>query len=225
MKKNIVLSCLCGIIIVLLSACGANNSDKISEGVIEYDAMVVDQSNPMASMAPNKMIFHFKENKACAEMSAGMGLFATSFISDPETRSLTQLLKLMTKKFSLKQNAAEIKAELAQLPVEIKKLKETKMIAGYKCRKAHVKMLDDSGSEFDIYYSNDFSIKDPNFCTPFHEIDGVLMEYQMKKFNLEMKFTAKTVKREEVEEAVFEIPADYKAISQKEMKELFDGLQ
>ena len=56
-------------------------------------------------------------------------------------------------------------------------------------------------------------------------IDGVLMEYQLKKFGLEMRFTAKMVKPEEIEDSTFELPADYKPISQQEMNELFEGLQ
>jgi GLPGLI family protein len=224
MKKRLLLSCSAGILALLLASCGEDDK-KISEGVIEYDAMVVDQSNPMANLAPNKMTFRFKDDKACAEMSAGMGLFSTSFISDPETKSLTQLLKLLNKKFSLKQDAAQITKEINAYPLEITPTKETKMIAGYKCEKAHVKLLDDSGTEFDLYYTKDLKIKDPNFCTPFFSIDGVLMEYQMKKFNLEMKFTAKHVKKEDIDDSVFEVPADYKPITQKEMNELFEGLQ
>lgn len=225
MKKRLLFLLFPGILIMFLASCGSSDEKFLSEGVIEYDASVVDQNNPMANLAPSKMSFRFKNNKACAEMSAGMGLFSTSFISDPETKSLTQLVKLLNKKFCLVQNAEDIKRENAAYPLEITPTKETKMIAGYKCLKSHVKVKDDSGIEFDIFYTKDLNIKDPNFCTPFFEVDGVLLEYQMKKFDLEMKFTAKSIKCDDIEDATFELPADYKKISQQEMNELFQGLQ
>ncbi len=198
---------------------------SFSEGTIEYSAVAVDQANPMATLAPSKMTVKFKNNKSVAEMSAGMGLFTTSFISDPDAKTLTQLVKLLNKKLSLVQNEADIKKENDAYPADITLLKETKMIAGYKCNMAHVKLKDDTGTDFDIFYTKELGINNPNFANPFHAIDGVLMEYQMKKFGLEMKFTAKSVKKENVEDASFERPAEYKAVSQAEMNTLFESIQ
>jgi len=158
-------------------------------------------------------------------MSAGMGLFSTSFISDPDSKSLMQLVKLLNKKFLLVQDATSVKKENDTYPVQVTPESGTKVIAGYKCQKAHVKVMDDNASEFDIYYTKDLNIKNPNFANPYYAVDGVLMEYQLKKFGLEMKFTAKSVKNEEVDDDAFEAPADYKPISEREMNELFLGLQ
>jgi len=47
----------------------------------------------------------------------------------------------------------------------------------------------------------------------------------MKKFGLEMKFTAKSIKNEEVDDDTFELPSDYKPITKEAMDELFLGLQ
>lgn len=179
----------------------------------------------MAGMAPTKMTVKFKDNKSSAEMSAGMGLFSTTFISDPASKSMTQLVKLLNKKFSLVQDAEAVKKEVDAYPVEITPSKETKTIAGYKCKKAHVKVLDGNASEFDIYYTKGLNIKNPNFANPYSSVDGVLMEYQMKKFGLEMKFTATSVKNVDVDDDVFELPPDYKPITEKEMNDLFVGLQ
>ncbi|HEX8515900.1 MAG TPA: hypothetical protein VF868_06850 [Bacteroidia bacterium] len=225
MKKPLLIAFTCCLFILGLTSCSNSDEKFLSEGSIEYDAAIVDQSNPMASLAPNKMTIKFKDNKSCAEMSAGMGLFSTSFISDPETKSMIQLVKLLNKKFSLVQNEADIKKENELYPVEITPSKETKLIAGYKCQKAHVKVNDEYATEFDIYYTKDLNIQSPNFANPYCKIDGVLMEYQMKKFGLEMKFTAKAVKNEDVDDSTFELPADYKAITKEEMDELFLGLQ
>lgn len=227
MKKSLLFAFIGYLFVLGFTGCGNSEEKFLTEGVIEYDAVVVDQSNPMATLAPNKMVIKFKDDKSCAEMSAGMGLFSTSFISDPNTKSLTQLVKLLNKKFSLVQNEADLRKENEDYKVEVTPTKETKMIANIKCEKAHVKVAggESSDYEFDIFYTKELGIKNPNFANPYHMIDGVLMEYQMKKFGLEMKFTAKSVIKEDVEDSSFEKPADYKPISQQEMNDLFLGLQ
>ena len=221
-----IIDCVFGIFLLLvISSCGGDNGKAADEGTIEYTASVVDQANPMATLAPSKMSMKFKNNKACAEMSAGMGLFSTSFITDPEKKTLTQLVKLLNKKLSLVLNAAEIQKENEAFKFDLTPTKQTKMIAGYKCQSAHVKMHDELETEFDIFYTNELKIDNPNFATPFYMIDGVLMEYQMKKFGLEMKFTAKSVKKEEIDDATFELPVEYKPVSAEEMNTLFEQLQ
>ena len=104
-----------------------------------------------------------------------------SFISDPDKKTLTQLVKLLNKKFSLVENEADVKKENESYPVSITQTKDTKIIAGYNCNKVHVKVNDDSGTEYDVYYTKELNIKNPNFANPFSDLDGVLMEYQMKK--------------------------------------------
>jgi peptide-N-glycosidase F-like protein len=225
MKKRLLQSFSGAVLLLMVGSCGQNDDKVVAEGVIEYTASVVDQSNPMASLAPSKMTIKFKNNKSCAEMSAGMGLFSTAFISNPETKTLTQLVKLLNKKFSLVLDHTSIQKENDAYKFELTPTKETKKIAGYQCEKVHVKMMDEFGTEFDIFYTKDLAIENPNFANPFYMIDGVLMEYQMKKFGLEMKFTAKAVKKEDVDDSAFELPADFKAISAEEMATLFESLQ
>ena len=97
MKKRSILFVVIGVII-WVAGCKEMDEKFISEGEIEYSAKVIDPNNPMASMAPSKMTVHFKADKSSAEMSAGLGLFSTSFISDPSTRTVTQLVKILNKK-------------------------------------------------------------------------------------------------------------------------------
>jgi hypothetical protein len=224
MKKRSILFGIIGIVI-WTAGCKQTDEKFISEGEIVYSATVIDQSNPMATMAPNKMTVRFKANKSCAEMSAGMGLFSTSFISDPEKKSVTQLVKILNKKFlsTLDENA--INKDNQHFPIDLIPTNETKIIAGYKCLKAHVIPKDKANVPFDIYYTKELNIKNPNFTNPFYMIDGVLMEYQLKKFGLEMKFVAQSVANDVVDDKCFQVPHDYKKVTEKEMKAIFDDLQ
>jgi GLPGLI family protein len=225
MGKRLFISLIGFIFILGWMGCTHTDEKFIAEGTIEYAASVVDQSNPMAGMAPSKMTIKFKNNKSCAEMSAGMGLFTTSFISDPEKKSLIQLVKLLNKKFSMVMNEAALKKENELFNMEIIPSKQTKIIAGYKCEKATVHYKAGDFTDFDIFYTKELNIKNSNFANPFYMIDGVLMEYQMTKSGMEMKFVATSVKKEDIDDSVFELPADYKLISSEEMNTMLLGLQ
>ena len=122
--KNRLIQCAFGILLLLIAgSCGQDNGKAADEGSIEFTASVVDQNNPMAGLAPSKMTIKFKNNKSSAEMSAGMGLFSTTFISDPEKKTLTQLVKLLNKKLSLVLNEAAIEKENAAYKFELTPLK------------------------------------------------------------------------------------------------------
>ncbi len=110
MKKRSLLFVIIGMII-WAAGCKEMDEKFISEGEIEYSAKVIDPNNPMASMAPNKMTVRFKSDKSAAEMSAGLGLFSTSFITDPDKKTVTQLVKILNKKFMLVQDQQSIDKE------------------------------------------------------------------------------------------------------------------
>jgi hypothetical protein len=224
MKKRSLLFVISGILI-WTAGCKQSDEKFISEGEIEYQASVIDQNNSMATMAPSKMTVRFKANKSCAEMTAGMGLFSASFISDPEKKTFTQLVKILNKKFILTLDEAMIQKENGRYPVKLIPTNETKHIAGYKCLKVKVIPLDHKSMPYDIFYTKDLNIKNPNFTNPFHKVDGVLMEYQLKKFGLEMRFIATSVKKEAVDDKCFQVPPEYKKVSEKEMRMIFDDLQ
>ncbi len=68
---------------------------------------------------------------------------------------------------------------------------EHKKIAGFDCLKAvaHNKA---SNTHIELWYTKDLNLKNPNWYTPFHEIDGVLMAYEIEQFGLRMSFKAKS---------------------------------
>jgi hypothetical protein len=225
--KKIFLVCQILILCIFLAAGCKRKSEKfISEGRIEYDVTVVnDEGSAMANMIPRKMTIKFKNNKSSATMSAGMGLFSTTFISNPETGTHTISMKLLNKKLVAVQNSFDIERENNEFSYEFIPTQETKIIAGYNCFKVHVKPTRTDQKEFDIYYTKELDFTNPNFANPFHKIDGVLMEYQIKKMGFELRFTATSVTEEDVEDDNFTYTADHKRITNKEMNDIFRDLQ
>jgi GLPGLI family protein len=195
----------------------------ISEGIIEYEISYPEseQDNLMITMLPKTMTFKFKDDKVAFDFSGGMGMFKATFVSDLEQKTLLHMVKILNKKYAIMFNQDEIHGldEFPEMNIEL--TSEEKEIAGYNCRKAVINFPHDEHTSFSVYFTEDINISSPNWSSPYRDIKGVLMEYQMKRYNVEMKFTATSVQKANIDESEFERPEDYKIITKKEMDDLF----
>lgn len=226
-KQVLALSVVSTLIISLASCLSSSDQKGLSEGIIEYEAVAVDQSNPMANMAPSKMTVKFKENKMIAQMSAGMGVVSLSIVSDPDSRSLMEMVKVFTSKAAHVSDSNDVKMEMKNMPkIKIEETNDTKVIAGYKCKRAVVTYVElTDRAKYDIYYTDELDIKNSNWANAYYAIEGVLMEYQVDRYGMEMRFTASKVSKTEIDNSVFDLPKDYKLISGPEMNDIFKSLQ
>jgi hypothetical protein len=210
----------------MLSSCGSSKKTEnaLTEGLIEYSAEVVDQSHPMAGLAPSSATVKFKDNKLQIEMST-MGIFNTTFISDPSKGTLSQMVKFMDIKNACIQTEADLALENSGYVLKLEEVKGTKKIAGYNCKKVKATMANDPTNTFDVYYTDELGLDSINNIGPYKQIKGMLMHYRLKKLGLEMCFTATVVKKEEITDDAFEVPAFYKIVTRPEMEKLFEDIQ
>lgn len=204
----------------LSSSCSGKKNKGISEGVIEYSAEVVDESHPLAGLAPGSATVKFKNDDLLVEMST-MGIFNTSFISDPHKKTLSQLIKFMDLKNACIQSEKELIKEGGDYALKLEETKETKVIAGYKCKKVKATMVNDPSVTFDVYYTDEIGVDSINYLGPYRQLKGMLMDYRLKKLGIEMRFVATSVKSEEVPDNSFEVPSFYKIVTRGEMDQVF----
>jgi len=101
-----------------------------------------------------------------------------------------------------------------------------KQIVGLKCLKVRTTNLSDPGSApFDIWYTKDLGMPECNALTSYAPIKGMLVDYRLKRFGLELQFVAKAFENHEVADNTFEIPASMKIVSKEEMTKFFKDLQ
>jgi len=217
MKKSIFLLLLC-------LAGTTTFAQKISEGKITFDISFPDMepNDQMQSMMPTESVVYFKDNMIRMEMKM-MGM-NTVIISNHKDNSAITLMDMMGNKYAIRMTAEEIqkeKAKMTQTKYETKLTDETKMIAGYKCKKAIATGKD--GNEIIIYYTNEIQAKNQAFADQYKGVDGFPMEYLITQNGMNMKFTAKSVSRDKVDSGLFAIPPDYKITSKEEMAKMFGG--
>ena len=206
------------------TSCSVKNDKVLDEGIIEFDTKAVDDKHPLAGMAPSSATLKFKKDKFIMEMST-MGMFTTMFICNVTAKSLTQMVKFMNIKQACIEGEKDIVFENAEYPLKFEETTDTKIIAGYKCIRVKVTNLKDSSVTFDVYYTKEMGFENVNSLSPYAPLKGMLMQYRLKKMGLEMQFTAHSIKKAEVPDNTFEVPAYFKIVSREEMKKFFDGLQ
>lgn len=199
----------------------------ITEGVITYD---ISYPRPiedkwMEKLMPSEMEMEFKNNKINTELTFGLGMIKIGYITNTEDKHLHELLKFMRNRNVSHRGVKQVEDLISQIPAHHITLEtDTKSIAGFLCHKAKVKV--DSPIEpytYDLWYTDQIKIKDPNWCTPFRDVPGVLMEYRVERFNVIMHFTAVEVEKTEIQDTEFLVPKKYEEISIEAMeKNLMD---
>lgn len=208
------------ITIFVFTGCTEKNDKILNEGIIEYDVNAVDQSHPWAGMIPTTATLKFKDDKFVLEMST-MGMFTTLFVCNQSNKTLTQMVKFLDIKQACIENEKDIQTENLQYKIKCEETKDTKVIAGYKCNKVKVTMEKDPTVIFEAYYTKEMGAENVNALSPYLGIKGMLMQYRLKKMGLELEFTAKNVKKAEIADNTFEIPAYYKIVSKQEIEKIF----
>lgn len=216
---------------LILTRCGDGVSNQ-SEGVIDYKVTYpkMEKDNFMRDFMPQKMKLSFKDNTYSNSLSAGMGMFKSSFVCNKNDQEFLQMVKLINKKYSLRLNGDEIVKSMSTKPTySVEFTNDVKKIIGYNCNKAIVTVNNDSHDAFIVYYTDKIKIETPNWCNEFKDIPGVMLEYQYEKYGVCMRFTATKITYKKVDDEEFLLPTDYKQISEpemdKEMQEIFDSFK
>lgn len=211
---------ICLFCTVILSCNNQQASGSINEGIIEYDAKVIDFNHPLAELAPGSATLRFKNDKLGMEMTA-MGLFKNTYVCNLTDKTLTQIVNFLDLKQVSIENESDIMKENSSYKLLIEETPETKMIAGYKCKKMKIKKAEDTTVVFDAYYTSEIGNESINSLSPYSGIDGMLMQYRLRKMGLEMEFTAKSVKKINIPDDAFMIPQNFKKVSKEEMQQFF----
>ena len=221
--KAIGVMIIVGGIIVMYSCTGGAEifKDKMTEGHIRYKVTYpdMDEDNMMASILPDEMEVTFKGNQYNSEFNTYGGIFKNKVTIDSEKEKYSQMLKIFKKKIACDYDPVDIDELMQDFPpFVIMESGITDTLAGVPCKRAHGVFYDLNARDIDIYYSDKIGVKNPNWCSPFNEISGFMLGYDIHMFDIRMRLMANEISQEEVPESEFVMDADYKQVSYKYLK-------
>lgn len=216
------------IISILFSCKKIEFKDRIKEGYIDYSIEYLDDTLDrfIMGLLPKKMTVKFKNNNTLNKIESLSGIVSFTHIQNSKENKNITLVRVLNKKYKYSEVINSSSLFFEDTPdIKIEPLNEFKNIAGLNCTKALVTIPDGKTEPFYIYYTNDIIIHNPNAHTPFRELDGVLLEFQVKMYNMNMKLTATKIVEDKIESEEFKIPEGYIAINRKTMEEILSLLK
>ncbi|GAB5538902.1 MAG: hypothetical protein Salg2KO_10050 [Salibacteraceae bacterium] len=211
----------------MLVAFGCGTDDRafksnISEGIIEYQVTYpeLDSDNIMLEMLPSKMVMKFKDNKYKSKLETTAGIVEMSVMADYETQKMYNLVKIFSDRYALeldKDAAIALTNKLPQFDLVFKD--DAMKIADANCQKAE---LDFGGNRenYVFYYTDEIDLKNPNWCTPYNGIEGVLLDYRIENYGMNMHLRATRIVPQVIDDSEFEITDDYEFLSPLEFDKL-----
>jgi hypothetical protein len=230
MKRNRIHYIILAIAIVFISCGETRSKKKFNEGVIEYSINVegADKAKISSYSIPSKFIVKFRDNNTSNRIEGMSGSVNLSFIKNIDEQTFIVLVNLWNKKLYyqdslIKKNLPETYPGMELLIID--KTDETIEYNGYNCKKAVAHFKDSSNLSFDILYTNDIDIANPNINTPFEPIDGVMLKFSVKLNKYLMNLTATTIKQEDIPMEEFELPEGYEKVTKRTIEDLVSLMQ
>ena len=183
------------------------------EYTMEYELPEAYESQ--RAMLPTEMTTYIGAGFTRVEQNTGLGEQIT--INDLKTGGSTVLMNMMGQKIALSTEGAS-----KDFTPNIEETGETKVIAGYTCKKVIYSIPDDKAEpvSFEIYYAEELG-EEAN--TQFPGVKGFPLEYVMETQGMVITYTAKTVSEEKVAKSLAKVPEGYEKMTYEDFVKMMGG--
>ena len=195
------------LVLFLLIASQSSFAQKVfTEGTLTYKVSVSGVTDPQqqAMLQNMNMSMYVKNGKFATVMDMGMGKTRTVQTADDK---FVMLMDMMGQKIKMTMDKKqyESKRKVNDDDYTVTLTEDSKVIAGYNCKKAIIKTKD--GKSFYAYFTKDIVRSGKSdYNGPYAKIDGMLMEYTMEQKGNTMTMTCTNVNFDPVSDDVFLVP-------------------
>ncbi len=207
-------------------SCKEKGGKNINQGEIHYSIDYIGNFGPLPKEAlPKNLVVSFKDNKILFEMVSPFGNSGILNLSNPEKGIFDTYFSLFTIKYYYAGEPGELYPGFeAMAGMDVKKTSKTSVICGFNCKNAEVSFPSDRKKVYDIWYTNEISVKNPNAATPFNQINGVLMSFFFFLGPTELHFDAETVYKKEIPDVTFERRDKFVRVSKEDINKFIGKL-
>jgi hypothetical protein len=128
-------------------------------------------------------------------------------------------MQMMGKKMAMKASADEVSKNQPDGKVTL--TQETKVVAGFKCRKAIITTTVDGHTvSNDCWYTDKLPIiSAAGYTDMYKDIKGFMLEYGMKQQGITLHMKARKVSSQKLAPEWFQVPKDYDVVTQQQLME------
>ncbi len=208
-------------IILAFAACSCREKGvkAISQGEIHYDVAYSGNITLMPhELMPKSLVVSFKNDNIIFELISPFGNSGITNLSNPSKSIYDTYLSLFTIRYFYPSQPGEIFPGFEAMEgIEIHKTSKTALICGFNCKNAEVTFPFDRSKVYNIWYTDEIHVKNPNASTPFSQIDGVLMSFFFFIGHSEFRFVAENVYRKQIPDYMFERKEKFLKVSRDDI--------
>jgi hypothetical protein len=207
-------------------SCKEKGGKYINQGEIHYSIEYKGSFGPMPKeVLPKTLVVAFKKNKVLFEMISSFGNSGILNLANPDKGIFDTYFSLFTLKyFYAVQPGEQFPGFEAMNGMEIRKTSKTSVICGYNCKNAEVTFPIKRDTVFEVWYTDEIDIKNPNNATPFDKIDGVLMSFIFLFGPAELHFDAETIYKKQIPDKQFERREKFTRVSRTEIDKFINKM-
>ncbi len=209
------------------SGCKQKPPAELAEGEIKFSITYARDKvgGYSTSILPKEMTMEFNKNMVKSTIAGGLGFFVLVNVSDLKSNQHTTWLKFIDKKYIYEGERKETPCCFGMLDeMQLDYSDKTKEISGLMCKHARASFPDNGIEPFDIWYTEELGISDPNSNSPFNDIPGVLLEFNTLMGNANMHMIATSHSIQKIPLKHFQAPKNYRPVSKAEIDSILEAL-
>jgi GLPGLI family protein len=180
-----------------------NSQKRVGDLSILYNSIITNAQDSSKKISSTTGYF-LKGNLSRAEVNSN--LFSSVTIFDSKTGTGVLLKEVNGQKLLIRMNEENWNQKNHRfLNLNFTKTNEKKTIAGYACIGATASTPD--GFEITVLYTRDLIPENKNYDPAFKNLDGLPLEYEMKKGTLHIKYSLSSINLNPVPASKFDIPS------------------
>jgi hypothetical protein len=212
---------------IISGSCRKPPAGGEAEGLIRFNiAYNQDQVGAYsANVLPKQMTMEFGDGKVMNTIEGGLGFFCLVHVSDTRNMQHTTWLKFIDNRYIFEGKRKESPCCFGMLDgMKLIYTDSIKDIVGFPCLNAIASFPEGGIESFDIWYTEELGIRNPNSNTPFSDIPGVLLEFNTLMGNANMHMVATAYEARHIPPKQFQPPRNYKPVSKAEIEKILNAL-
>lgn len=234
---------ICCALVLLISCHSTDNDDQDTQNEakgsdktivsghitykISYPEIDSTEGSLVLKMLPNTMDMTYKGNRYKMSSEAGLGMFETGYICDGNHRHMDYYLRLPSNKMASRFNEKGIAKIYPYIPdYTVNYIDTSTVISGLPCKKAEV-IFEQTNDTLPVWYCPSFPLTDPNWCNPYHQISGLLVDYEIFQYGIRAHMRVSEWKEGSVSDEEIRIKEGFEIVSnsaiQQKLKDMLFG--
>lgn len=208
-----------------LEGCKQSGLKNLDEGEIHYSIKYKGRQGTISeALMPDNMIVRFRNNKIMMEIVAPIGNNGIYTLIDQENNSVETFISLMGMKYVYRGVVGEIPPGIDPMTdMVVEKTPLTREFFGLECKNAKA-TVPGTDFSFDLWYTTETGLNNPNISTPFSSIDGLLIIFFYRMGDVIVEFEAQGIYNRSIPDKELTVSDKYREIERAPMHSIISKM-